>query len=273
VAAGIPPLGDDHISAGRRGFFGLRMRLHLADDSATGIADASREWGGITERQHHRHRLRVERRIFTRVGIVFILWALVGILRTQQTETTGIAFMGLDCESAMMVIAFQSSPILSLPRARAAPLPRSARRKRVSRRGRDDADDRGRSSPPGRAGRHHRRTPHLGAALTHHPHVHVIVRGGGITLTFLLPVRVLGKQCGQCTRCGSRANSPSRPPFSPLQPGTPDPRRHERASEFKRRSTHFIDGTVCACGESENLGPAFAARDGNLERWLSLPLP
>ena len=42
-----------------------------------------------------------------------------------------------------------------------------------------------------------------GSALTHHPHVHMIVPGGGITLdgerwissrpAFLLPVRVLGK--------------------------------------------------------------------------------
>lgn len=42
-----------------------------------------------------------------------------------------------------------------------------------------------------------------GSALTHHPHVHMIVPGGGVTLdgqrwvstrpAFLLPVRVLGK--------------------------------------------------------------------------------
>jgi hypothetical protein len=42
--------------------------------------------------------------------------------------SSATAFMGLECESAMMVIAFQSSPILSLPRARAAPLPRSVRK-------------------------------------------------------------------------------------------------------------------------------------------------
>jgi hypothetical protein len=51
--------------------------------------------------------------------------------------------------------------------------------------------------------RHHRRAPHLGSALTHHPHVHMIVPGGGIAPDgsrwvssrpdFQLPVRVLGE--------------------------------------------------------------------------------
>jgi hypothetical protein len=33
------------------------------------------------------------------------------------STSSAIAFSGLLCDSAMMVIAFQSSPILSLPRA------------------------------------------------------------------------------------------------------------------------------------------------------------
>ena len=55
----------------------------------------------------------------------------------------------------------------------------------------------------GRPHRPHRRPPHLGSALTHHPHVHVIVPGGGpspdgsrwITCKpgFFLPVRVLSR--------------------------------------------------------------------------------
>jgi hypothetical protein len=31
------------------------------------------------------------------------------------------------------------------------------------------------------ARRHHRGTPYLGSALTHHPHVHMIVPGGGLS--------------------------------------------------------------------------------------------
>ena len=55
----------------------------------------------------------------------------------------------------------------------------------------------------GRPHRHHRRAPHLGSTMTHHPHVHMIVPGGGIALNgkrwlscqprFLLPVPVLTK--------------------------------------------------------------------------------
>ena len=57
---------------------------------------------------------------------------------------------------------------------------------------------------PRRPHRPHRRAPHLGgSALTHHPHVHIIVPGGGIALDgqrwiacrpgFFLPVRILSR--------------------------------------------------------------------------------
>src|ERR1700704_433105 len=46
----------------------------------------------------------------------------------------------------------------------------------------DNAHDCGRSQAPGRQDRLHLGTPHLGSALTHHPHVHMIVPGGGLSL-------------------------------------------------------------------------------------------
>src|SRR5207302_4910577 len=73
--------------------------------------------------------------------------------------------------------------------------------------GRDAADDRRRSQAPRRS---HRRHHSWGSAMTHHPHIHMIVPGGGISLKpapaeaggtrwvrckpgFLLPVRVLSR--------------------------------------------------------------------------------
>ncbi len=62
--------------------------------------------------------------------------------------------------------------------------------------------DRSRPAAPRRSHRHRRALHTWGSALTHHPHVHMIVPGGGISLdgrrwissrpAFLLPVRVLG---------------------------------------------------------------------------------
>src|ERR1700694_3277330 len=64
----------------------------------------------------------------------------------------------------------------------------------------DNAYDCGRSQAPGRQDRLHLGAPHLG---THHPHVHMIVPGGGISLdgtrwigcrpNYLLPVKVLSR--------------------------------------------------------------------------------
>src|SRR6202171_2126214 len=64
----------------------------------------------------------------------------------------------------------------------------------------DNAYDCGRSQAPGRQDRLHLGAPHLG---THHPHVHMIVPGGGISLdgtrwigcppNFFLPVKVLSR--------------------------------------------------------------------------------
>src|SRR5450755_1472547 len=68
---------------------------------------------------------------------------------------------------------------------------------------RDDDHDRGRSQTPGRADRRDFGAAHLGSALTHHPHVHMIAPGGGISLDgekwatcrpgFFLPIRVLSR--------------------------------------------------------------------------------
>ena len=127
------------------------------------------------------------------------------------------------------------------------------------------------------AGRPHRGQPTIQAGLDKElgrlelirSQAHLVAQFEGWSL---MPICLVA-QCGQCTP-GAAPIHHHDLHLAPLQPGTPDPRRDERASDFKRRSTqHFIDGTVCACGERENLGPAFAARDGNIERWLSLPLP
>ena len=109
MAAGIASLGDDDIGAGRRGFLGLRQRLHLADDLAAGVPDPAGERRGIAERQHHRRRLGIERHVQRRwvllqrpkdetdadariAGLSQFLADRVGvgIARADQTEPTGI---------------------------------------------------------------------------------------------------------------------------------------------------------------------------------------
>ena len=94
----------------------------------------------------------------------------------------------------------------------------------VPHRRRDAADDRRRSEASGRPDRAHAVLHTWGSALTHHPHVHVIVPGGGFAPDgsrwiacrpgFFLPVRVLSRLFRGSSWTGSMpriapANSPS----------------------------------------------------------------
>ena len=59
--------------------------------------------------------------------------------------------------------------------------------------------------------RHHRRSPHLGIRMTHHPHIHMIVPGGGISLDGR---RWISSRPPSSCRCGC---------WHALPPPVPDP--------------------------------------------------
>jgi hypothetical protein len=66
-------------------------------------------------------------------------------------------------------------------------------------------DDRRTSQAPRCSHRRHRRAPQLGSAMTHHPHVHLIVPGGGISLD--------GTRWVPCRPASIVARSPHEPPI------------------------------------------------------------
>jgi hypothetical protein len=92
--------------------------------------------------------------------------------------------------------------------------------------------------------RYHRRAPHMGSAMTHHPHIHMIVPGGGISLdgqrwissrpAFLLPVRVIElHRAGRLTFFGTQA-------------GLADHRVFLRHLAAVRKKRCRVDGDVAA---------------------------
>ena len=96
-----------------------------------------------------------------------------------------------------------------------------------------------------------------GSAMTHHPHIHMIVPGGGISLdgarwissrpAFLLPVRVLGKLFRRLflTKL-SGLHAAGRLQFFGAHSGLRDPRTFKRHLAQVRRNTCRVGGDVAA---------------------------
>ena len=106
--------------------------------------------------------------------------------------------------------------------------------------------------------RYHRRAPHVGSAMTHHPHIHMIVPGGGISLdgqrwissrpAFLLPVRVLGLRALPLPvpYPADRLHRAGRLTFFGTQAGLADHRVFLRHLSPVRKKRCRVDGDVAA---------------------------
>jgi Putative transposase len=112
-----------------------------------------------------------------------------GIIATRSAQKTRV------CNSKMKVwwrwggawAVTNPAPRIAIPKPVAPPMPcppyhETAEAAGIEKRTAEATlANRRRPQAFGRMHRHHRGAPHLGSALTHHPHVHMIVPGGGLS--------------------------------------------------------------------------------------------